>query len=254
MTGGAQARPLSGRVTEAPGEIVHDEVLEPQFSFEAAHYLRFYVLVEKVLLLEYERMGLLGREETAGIAEILHGMSAADLTAAAGENLSDIAFAMERVITRQIADLPPAWHVDRSRNDLQACAQLLFGREMLARSADGLVGLVRTLHARIPSLVDLPMPGYTHMQAAQVVSPGFHLAAMADQVLRSLTRLGQVYDGMDASPLGAGAMSGRSSPGTGTGWRHWSAARVRRRTPSAQSPPGAGSWRRGRSSRAWGRS
>ncbi|MEK8104314.1 lyase family protein [Micromonospora sp. M12] len=53
------------------------------------------------------------------------------------------------------------------------------------------------------------MPGYTHFQAAQVSTPGFYLAAVSEEVLHTLRRLLSTYDGIDACPLGSGAMTGQ---------------------------------------------
>jgi argininosuccinate lyase len=53
------------------------------------------------------------------------------------------------------------------------------------------------------------MPGQTHFQAAQIVSPGFHLAALGEETLRTLRRLRFSHSELDASPLGSGAMAGQ---------------------------------------------
>jgi argininosuccinate lyase len=57
--------------------------------------------------------------------------------------------------------------------------------------------------------LDLPMPGYTHYQPAQVISPGFYLAAMSEQMIVALRRLLGLYDTINACPLGSGAMAGQ---------------------------------------------
>ena len=56
------------------------------------------------------------------------------------------------------------------------------------------------------------MPGYTHLQPAQVITPGFYLTALSDQVIHALDRLRTTYDGMNHCPLGAGAMAGQELP------------------------------------------
>src|SRR5262249_40879932 len=57
--------------------------------------------------------------------------------------------------------------------------------------------------------LDTPMPGYTHLQAAQVISPGFYLSALGAETLRILHRLTLTYAEVDRCPLGAGAMAGQ---------------------------------------------
>jgi argininosuccinate lyase len=53
------------------------------------------------------------------------------------------------------------------------------------------------------------MPGYTHHQAAQIITPGYYLAAVSDQVLHTARRMLATHDGIDACPLGAGALAGQ---------------------------------------------
>jgi argininosuccinate lyase len=204
--------PLTGRVSAGPGRVLHEEVLEPQFRSESQHLLPFYIAIEKVLLLEYERMGLMTGGQAGAIAQLLREVKAEHLRADPAENMSDIAFAIERYVTARAVDLPATWHVDRSRNDLQACAQMLYGRELIDSCADSMLEFARAAHRLAGETTELPMPGYTHLQAAQVISPGFYLAGVCEQVLRTLDRLSVTYEAADASPLGAGAMAGQELP------------------------------------------
>jgi argininosuccinate lyase len=200
---------LTGRITAPPSELLHEQVLAPQFAAEVSYLLEHYLHIEKVLLVEYLRMGLLTRAEAERIGRLLHGLSADALTADPAANMSDIAFAIERHVTAGMAELPAAWHVDRSRNDLQACAQLLAGRDMVHAVAAALIEFGTQAHRLASTTSTLPMPGYTHLQAAQVISPGFYLAAVSGQAVRTLDRLAAVYQAADSSPLGSGAMSGQ---------------------------------------------
>jgi argininosuccinate lyase len=200
---------LTGRITEGPNDLVNREVLEPQFRYEAEHLLSCYVLVEKVLLLEYRRMGLLTGPQVALIAAQLDNVTPATVTADRDANLSDIAFALERFVVERVGEVPAAWHVDRSRNDLQACAQLMFGRAELVGCAQTLIGCAEAARQAAGRGLTCPMPGYTHLQAAQVVTPGFFLAAMSGHLLHTLRRLLATYDGINVCPLGSGALAGQ---------------------------------------------
>ncbi|MEV7615502.1 lyase family protein [Streptomyces sp. NPDC089799] len=203
---------LTGRLQDGPARLLHEEVLAPQFAFESRHLLHHYTAVEKVLAAEYARMGLLTPAEAAAVAALLDGIGPRTLTARPDANLSDIAFAVERHVEAGLARPVPHWHVDRSRNDLQATAQVMYGRQRLAEFADALLGLGETAVRVADATRTLPMPGYTHFQAAQVITPGFHLAALSEHVLHTLGRLLHTYDGIDACPLGAGAMAGQELP------------------------------------------
>ncbi|SPE63096.1 Argininosuccinate lyase 1 [Streptomyces netropsis] len=200
---------LSGRIGSGPSELLHDEVLDPQFRFESRHLMGHYVAIEKVLAAEYARMGLVTTDEAHAIATLLDGVGPDTLTARPGANMSDIAFALERHVEEGLAKPVPRWHVDRSRNDLQSCAQLMFGRARLAHFAAALLEFGTAAHRLAESTRELPMPGYTHFQAAQIITPGFYLAAVSEQVLHTQRRLLATYDGLDACPLGAGAMAGQ---------------------------------------------
>jgi argininosuccinate lyase len=200
---------LTGRIDAAPSQVWHEEVLAPQFEFELRHLLPHYLAIERVLLLEYRRMGLLDARECAAVAERLGGIGADTIAADPRANTSDIAFAIERHVTAGLAQPPPAWHADRSRNDLQATAQLMYAREQVLDLADALLAFDTAAARLAAGTTELPMPGYTHLQAAQVITPGFWLAAVSAEAHRTLRRLTHSYQELDAAPLGAGAMAGQ---------------------------------------------
>jgi argininosuccinate lyase len=200
---------VTGRIDSAPNEVWHEEVLAPQFAYEVEFLLRHYVAIEKVLLLEYRRMGLVDGSGAAAIADRLDALTPEVVQPDRDENMSDISFAVERFVTA--GPVPPfaAWHVDRSRNDLQACAQLMSARERLLAVADDLVAFARTVIGLAERSAGTPMPGYTHAQAAQIITPGFYFAALSAETLDALRHLLVTYDEVDACPLGAGAMAGQ---------------------------------------------
>jgi argininosuccinate lyase len=200
---------LTGRVGAGPSDLIHRELLEPQFRYEAEHLLPWYILIEKVLLAEYRRMRLLTPQQVADVAARLNEVTADTITPDQGANLSDIAFAIERFVSGRLSSLPVAWHVDRSRNDLQACAQLMFCRDELVGCAGQLLAAAAATQRLAARSVTDPMPGYTHLQAAQVITPGFFFTALSDHLLHTAHRLLVTYDDINRSPLGAGAMAGQ---------------------------------------------
>lgn len=200
---------LSGRIDAAPSEVWHDEVLAPQFEYELRHLLPHYLAIEKVLLLEYRRMALLDGAQCAAIAARLREITPESITADPLANTSDIAFAIERHVAEGPVEPPAAWHADRSRNDLQATAQLMFLREQVLAVVRALLAFDDAATRLAVHTAELPMPGYTHLQAAQIITPGFWLAALCSEVQRSVRRLILSYQELDAAPLGAGAMAGQ---------------------------------------------
>ncbi|MDX3500421.1 lyase family protein [Streptomyces sp. ATCC51928] len=200
---------LTGRIASGPSALLREEILDPQFRYESEHLLPFYVRIERALVAEYARMELVTPEQAAELDGLLAGATKDVLAANRQSTMSDIAFALERHVESGLSAPVPAWHVDRSRNDLQACAQLMFGRARLVEAAEHLLEFEAAARALAARTADRPMPGYTHHQAAQIITPGFHLAALSEHVQHTLRRLLATYEALDACPLGAGAMSGQ---------------------------------------------
>lgn len=200
---------MSGRIAGGPSQLLHDEVLQPQYEYEATHLLPWYILIEKVLAVEYLRMGLVSDKQAASLGQALD-RARTELPAADPQgNMSDIAFALERYTEATQPETVIHWHVDRSRNDLQASAQILFACERLRSTADLLMQFGRAAHRLAMQHRHHPMPGYTHFQAAQIVTPGFYLAALSEHALHTSRRLLATYDSTALSPLGSGAMAGQ---------------------------------------------
>jgi argininosuccinate lyase len=119
----------------------------------------------------------------------------------------DVHSLVERELTTRLGDVGSRIHAGRSRNDLVAADLRLWCR-------DAAVDLCRVTGSLIASLADLAeehtdtlMPGYTHLQRAQPVSLGFHLAAHGFAVARDMTRLQAARAAADVSVLGAGALA-----------------------------------------------
>ena len=203
---------LTGRIQATPDTLLQDLLLHPQFTYELHHLLGWYLLIEKVQLLEHERLGLLGREAVVTISMLLDQITPQTLLADPQTNMADMAFAIEQYVEQRLTVESYGWHVDRSRNDFQACAQLMFAREQLVTLAECLFTLVHAVRQLADNSVDVVMPGYTHYQAAQVISPGFYLSALSEEVLATLRRCLLIYDEINVCPLGAGSMAGQELP------------------------------------------
>ena len=100
---------LSGRIEAVPAAVWDEEVLAPQFAADLGA-LPAFVAVEKALLAEHRRLGLLDAGQTRILARALDRIRPEDLTADPAANMSDIAFAVERLAGGD--NPPPAWHVD----------------------------------------------------------------------------------------------------------------------------------------------
>jgi argininosuccinate lyase len=200
---------MSGRLSRGPSQHLLEDVLQPQLEFDKKYMLPYYLLVELVLLEEYERLGVLTSEQREELSQLLKNIDSTSLTADPNTNMSDVSLAIEQWVQRRLSAPVPAWHVDRSRNDAQATAHALAAREWFADAADVMISVGEAAHRLAAATTELPMPGYTHLQAAQVITPGFYFSALAQHVLRTLKRWLRTYDDNDLSALGAGSMSGQ---------------------------------------------
>jgi argininosuccinate lyase len=202
----------SGRIQHGPAPWLTEEILGPQFDWDVEHLLGHYQWIELAQLAEYQRMGLVGEVAAADIHQILVAVTPGEVAAQRDAVMSDALFALERHVQSCLAHDAPRWHVDRSRNDVQACAQLMLAREGLLATVADLIRLATAARRVAPAHVTAPMPGHTQHQAAQVITPGFYLAGLAEVVITSAECLLGLFDAVNLCPLGAGAMAGLELP------------------------------------------
>ncbi|MCR8643276.1 lyase family protein [Paenibacillus sp. N1-5-1-14] len=199
---------LTGRIVEAPSQLLNEEILEPQFMYEVENLLPAYIQIEQVMLLEYVRMGWIESEDANEIALALQSITSETLVPDLKQNMSDIAFAIEHKVVSSLIEPVACWHMDRSRNDIQACAQLMFGRTQWLLTIKYMKQLIEAVAEKAEQYRQTPMPGYTHYQSAQVITPGFYLATINEELLHHLQQWIQVYQEINQCPLGSGAMAG----------------------------------------------
>ena len=199
----------SGRITAPPNQIMDEMLLKPQFEFEVNNLLCFYKNIELAILKEQKRLGLLDNHEYNIIKDAIESLKKEDFTADSKGNFSDISFAFEENIKKKLENnLPPNWHLDKSRNDFQATAMRMYGAQHLKNSIHKTKSLVMSLHTLAKEYVEIPMPGFTHHQPAQIISPAFYLISISRVMLDAIKRLHFVLEDINLCPLGAGAMAG----------------------------------------------
>ena len=203
---------LTGRIQSSPHALLDELILQPQFMYEMHHLLPYYIQIEKAMLSEYQRLELLSPPAAQEIAQLLTQITSETVTADPRGNMSDISFAIERYVESYMTNRCTNWHVDRSRNDVQATAQVMFAKEKLLSIIEALLAFSQELQTLAEATVDLPIPGYTHYQAAQIITVGFYLTAINEQIGKTLRRLQMLLDDIDECPLGSGAMAGLELP------------------------------------------
>ncbi len=98
-------------------------------------------------------------------------------------------------------------HTGRSRNDQVATDMRLYAKE---KTID-LINQINSFRKIIKEVADnnsVIMPGYTHLQRAQVVTFKHHLMAYYSMFTRDEKRLQNALEILDESPLGCGALAG----------------------------------------------
>lgn len=201
---------ITGRVKKPPHQLYTNTVLYPQFKFELDNYLCHYLAIEKVLLQMYERMEILSNSETKAIARAINELDKGELYASSKENFTDIAFTIEKVVKENVEETIPLWHLDRSRNDFQACAQLMYGREKWISLIEKMLDLSNTIIEKTQEYPSTLMPGYTHYQSAQVINVSFYLTAINAHILQTIRKMLSTLEIInECCPLGSGSMSGQ---------------------------------------------
>jgi argininosuccinate lyase len=161
-----------------------------------------------------EKAGLLGTEEVFAVAdacdEILAESSAARLEP--GPSDEDVHSFVERVLTDKLGETGRRIHAGRSRNDLVATDFRLWCIDAATSLKTSLGQLIDVVARLSEENVGTVMPGYTHLQRAQPVSLGFHLAAHGFALTRDAARFEAARRAADVSPLGAGALAGTTLP------------------------------------------
>ena len=124
----------------------------------------------------------------------------------------DVHSYIERALVEKLGSLGRRVHAGRSRNDQVAVAMRLWAKSACRSLAYGVAGLQSQLVASARAHEGAVLPGYTHLQRAQPVLLGHHLAAHAWMLERDAGRLRAALAAADTSPLGAGALAGSSLP------------------------------------------
>ncbi len=126
--------------------------------------------------------------------------------------LEDIHMNIEARLAERIGEAGRRLHTARSRNDQVATDFRLFVRDAADAIAGEIASLQRALALRAAEHAADPMPGFTHLQAAQPVTFGHHLLAYVEMLGRDRARLLDARARLNESPLGAAALAGTSFP------------------------------------------
>lgn len=119
----------------------------------------------------------------------------------------DIHSFVEVNLIDRIGDAGKKMHTARSRNDQVALDMRLYSKNMAKEVVENLHELLKTIK-KIGEENNYIMPGYTHMQRAQVVTFKHHMMAYFSMFTRDIARIENAMEIMDFSPLGCCALAG----------------------------------------------
>ena len=153
--------------------------------------------------------GLLSKEEceiiTKELIKIKEDIENGDLLLEG--NYEDIHSFVEINLIQRIGEVGKKLHTGRSRHDQVATDMRLYAKEKTQELVE-LISSFRNTIKEVANNNSVIMPGYTHLQRAQVVTFKHHLMAYYSMFTRDEKRLINALEILDESPLGCGALAG----------------------------------------------
>ena len=156
------------------------------------------------------RQKILSRKDAAaiekGLKEVLKDIESGRFQFR--EELEDVHINVEEALRKKIGEVAGKLHTARSRNDQVALdlRMYLMGQTDLLR--DDLVKLIACLADKAEEHIDTIMPGYTHLQRAQLVRLAHHLMAYTEMFRRDWERFEDCLKRLTVLPLGSAALAG----------------------------------------------
>ncbi|WP_028389877.1 argininosuccinate lyase [Bacillus cihuensis] len=122
-------------------------------------------------------------------------------------SFEDIHSFVEAHLTERIGETGKKLHTARSRNDQVATDMRLYAKNKALEVVEYIEDLQNSLEQKAKEN-NVIMPGYTHLQRAQVITFQHHLMAYYNMLDRDRKRVLKAIDIMNESPLGCGALAG----------------------------------------------
>lgn len=208
----ATPNPLwGGRFIEGASDLLTEINASVKFDFRLAHEDIAGSLAHVQMLVEQEIIPAAdGDAIIQGLNQIAAELESGELEL--DPTLEDVHMNIESRLRQLIGPVAGRLHTGRSRNDQVAVDTKLWVRGKVEDLDRQLQALVTLLIQRALASAHEPMPGFTHLQAAQPVTVGHHLLAYAEMFFRDRDRLRAAHVRANQSPLGAAALAGTGYP------------------------------------------
>jgi argininosuccinate lyase len=141
-----------------------------------------------------------------GLKDILKDIESGSLSIEG--NYEDIHSFVELNLLDRIGEVAKKLHTARSRNDQVAVDMRMYAREVSFDITEAVKGVIAALLELGGKYGKAIMPGYTHLQRAQVVTFKYHLLAYVSMFSRDVKRLENAIAILNESPLGCCALAG----------------------------------------------
>ncbi|MCY6355791.1 argininosuccinate lyase [Clostridium sp. ZS2-4] len=140
-----------------------------------------------------------------GLNEILSDIESGNLKIEG--DYEDIHSFMEINLIKKVGEVGKKLHTARSRNDQVAVDMRLYSKAKTEEIIENIDIFLETIK-KLADENHVMMPGYTHLQRAQVVTFTHHMMAYYSMFKRDKQRLLNAVEIMDESPLGCCALAG----------------------------------------------
>ena len=127
-------------------------------------------------------------------------------------DLEDVHMNIESRLVAKIGEPGKKLHTGRSRNDQVATDIRLYVRAQIEFIDAELQRLQQAILDLADKHAETLMPGFTHLQVAQVITVGHHMMAWFEMLTRDRARLADCKKRVNVMPLGSAALAGTPFP------------------------------------------
>lgn len=195
-----------GRFKEGPSKLLE----EFTFSFDVDKRLfKYEVLLNIAHAKMLKKCKIIPRSSAdkivAGLNKILK-----DGIGKLSQSSEDIHTAIEEKLHKMVGEEAGYLHTAKSRNDQVATSTRMYLKEEILNIKLEILRLEKVILSLSEKNIDIIMPGFTHLQGAQVILLSHYLLAFFEMFKRDFEMIENVYKACDVMPLGSCAMAGTS--------------------------------------------